>query len=455
MLRASRPRMQHDAVRLRAAGALLSVALVFSFGCSSADSSGSNAPAPGSLGVPSDNSGHAAEVDPGTSSKSNDGEVAGAGTPSGSTMSAPAPAGTTFAGSAPPSGPAPGVPAAGGIATGSGGATGSAGTTGASSAPVISGGSTPVSGSGGFTGTGNVLPQSGILTAGAWDDNLNYARFTEYRKSSDIAQLPGLLPLTSDEFEASHMEFAGTRDAKKTLDVSLVIDTTGSMGDELAYLQSEFLSMSKAIENAYPDAAQRWSLVLYRDTSDEYVVRYFDVRTDAEDFRKNLAAQSADGGGDIPESPERGLSQMAQLGWRADGDTARIAFWVADAPHHNDKAAAMAEAIRTAHMQDIHIYPVAASGVDDLTEDTMRSAAQITGGRYLFLTNDSGVGLDHKEPTIPCYYVTHLDDAILRMVDIELSGQYHEPTPAQVIRTGGDPQAGHCWTASGQQVDIF
>jgi hypothetical protein len=438
--------MQHNAVRWCATGALVSVALVFSFGCSSADSSsGSNTPANEGLGPAST-----------TPPASKDGEIpgsaaSGSGAAEGTTSSAPAPA-ATGASSLPPSTSPPGVPEV--ITTGGGGATGSAGTTG--SAPLISGPSTPVSGSGGSTGTGNALPQAGILTAGAWDDNINYTRFTDYRKSSDIAQLPGLVPLKDDEFDSSHMEFSGTtRPAKKTLDVSLVIDTTGSMGDELAYLQSEFISIEQRIEDAYPDAAQRWALVVYRDTVDVYVVRYFDFRTDPEDFRQNLAAQSADGGGDYPESPERGLSQMAQLSWRTDSNTARVAFWVADAPHHDNKAAAMADAFRAAHMADIHIYPVAASGVDDLTEDTMRSAAQITGGRYLFLTNDSGVGDDHKEPTIPCYYVTHLDDAILRMVDIELTGVYHEPTPAQIIRTGGDPKAGMCWTQSGQQVQIF
>ncbi len=301
----------------------------------------------------------------------------------------------------------------------------------------------------------SVLPEPGILTAGAWDDNLNYARFTDYRHSSAIAQLPGLLPLKDAEFDASHQEFSGTRDAKTTLDVSLVIDTTGSMGDEIAYLQSEFMAMSHSIETAYPNSQQRWSLVVYRDTVDVYIVRWFDFRADAEDFRMHLAEQSADGGGDFPESPEVGLDQMTKLSWRQDAGTARLAFWVADAPHHDARAAAMADALRGAHDVGVHVYPVAASGVDDLTEDTMRSAAQLTGGRYLFLTNDSGVGGDHKEPTIPCYYVTHLDDAILRMVDIELTGVYREPAPAQIIRTGGDPSAGKCATQSGQTVQIF
>ncbi|HEX3598012.1 MAG TPA: VWA domain-containing protein, partial [Polyangiaceae bacterium] len=102
--------------------------------------------------------------------------------------------------------------------------------------------------------------------------------------------------------------------------------------------------------------------------------------------------------------------------WRSDEKTARLAFWVADAPHHDSRKAEMADALRDTHDVGVHIYAVAASGVDELTEDTMRSAAELTGGRYLFLTNDSGVGGAHKEPEIPCYFATHLDDAILRMV---------------------------------------
>jgi hypothetical protein len=52
----------------------------------------------------------------------------------------------------------------------------------------------------------------------------------------------------------------------------------------------------------------------------------------------------------------------------------------------------------------------------------MRTAAQVTGGRYLFLTDDSGIGGAHQEPTIPCYFVTALSRAMIRMAAMELSG---------------------------------
>jgi len=220
-------------------------------------------------------------------------------------------------------------------------------------------------------------------------------------------------------------------------------------------LKAEFLALSSAIESKFPDAAQRWALVAYRDVTDDYLVRSFDFESDAATFQSNLGAQSAAGGGDFPEAPQAALAKMAELGWRTDQKTARLAFWVADAPHHAEDAAAMANAIRAARDLDVHVYPVASSGVNELTELTMRSAAQLTLGRYLFLTDDSGVGGPHKEPSIPCYFVTKLSDGIERMVDIELTGDYHEPEPSQVIRTGGDPMNGACVLPLGEEVRVF
>jgi hypothetical protein len=297
--------------------------------------------------------------------------------------------------------------------------------------------------------------QSGTLTAGTWDDNRNFDRFMQYRANQTRLHRPGILPLTDEEHHAAHQAFAELHGPRETLDVALVIDTTGSMTDEIKYLQTEFLALSRAIEADYPDAKQRWALVVYRDEGDAYVTRWFDFREDLEDFRTKLAEQSADGGGDFPEAPDAAMHTMSQLAWRDDEKTARLAFWVADAPHHNDRATAMAEALRAVRELGVHVYPVASSGIDELTELGMRSAAQFTGGRYLFLTDDSGVGGDHKEPSIPCYFVTRLDRAILRMVRIELSGEYSEPSSEEIVRKGGNPQAGSCKLESGATVVVF
>jgi hypothetical protein len=115
----------------------------------------------------------------------------------------------------------------------------------------------------------------------------------------------------------------------------------------------------------------------------------------------------------------------------------------------------MASVLMRASGAGIHIYPIASSGIDELTELTMRSAAELTLGRYLFLTNDSGVGNPHKEPSIPCYFVTKLDSAILRVVDIEMTGVYREPAAAEILRRGGNPQNGICTLGSGKVLSVF
>lgn len=296
-------------------------------------------------------------------------------------------------------------------------------------------------------GPGNGQIEPGTLTAGTWDDNRNLERFLAYREELQQQGMSGMLGFSAEDHRAAQP--LGTPSAHATLDISLVIDTTGSMGDELSYLQTEFLALSASIQEKYPDAEQRWSLVVYRDRGDEYTARGFDFSSDVQLFRQQLSQQGYGGGGDFPEAPEAAFEQMNQLAWRSGESTSKLAFWVADAPHHAERAAALAAAIETAQSQGVHIYPVASSGVDELTELTMRSAAQLTGGRYLFLTDDSGVGGAHKEPSIPCYFVSQLDAAILRMVDIEMSGVYREPTAGELVRAGGNPQDGACQLESG------
>ena len=232
------------------------------------------------------------------------------------------------------------------------------------------------------------------------------------------------------------------------LDLAFVIDTTGSMGDELKYVQSELDNIAGGIAKQFPNVAQRWALVVYRDAGDAYVVQSSDFTPDLSAFRQQLAAQSSMGGGDMPEAVDQALAAATQLSWQG-GAVARVAFWIADAPQHVGREAGVVSALAAATTQGVHIYPVAASGIDDLGEYTMRTAAEVTGGRYLFLTDDSGIGNSHAEPHIPCYYVTTLASAVQRMVATEVSGAYVAPAPTEIIRTGGDPQNQQCSPTDG------
>lgn len=257
-------------------------------------------------------------------------------------------------------------------------------------------------------------------------------------------------------------ELAAARDradpsAHAELDVQLVLDTTGSMGDELAYLQGEFDAIAAKVHARFPNLTPRWSLVVYRDKGDAYVTREFDFTADAARFRRDLRAQGAAGGGDTPEAVVEGLSAGLRQGWRAqDERVAKVAFWVADAPAHPGEGRALAGVLRDARNKGVHVYPVASSDTDDAAEYQMRSAAQITGGRYVFLTNDSGIGGDHAEPHIPCYSITRLDSAIVRMIQIEMTGRHVEPEANELVRSVGQPnKEGKCRTASGMLVASY
>ena len=74
----------------------------------------------------------------------------------------------------------------------------------------------------------------------------------------------------------------------------------------------------------------------------------------------------------------------------------------------------------------------------------MRQAAAITGGRCLFLTDDSGVGYGHAEPRISCYLVTGLRSPTIRVLQAELAGTRVEPAPSEIVRQVGTCQKGRC-----------
>jgi hypothetical protein len=299
------------------------------------------------------------------------------------------------------------------------------------------------------------LPRAGQLTAGVWDDNKNFDFFKPYlQKMTSRSQDNAMFG--EQELASARTESLAQQTPHNELDVQLLLDTTGSMGDELEYLQSEFDAIAAQLKSRFPNVTPRWSLVVYRDHGDEYVTRAFDFTADTARFRQNLRAQSAAGGGDTPEAVVEGMTKGLAQSWRTANNVAKLSFWVADAPAHPGEGRALAAAVRDAKKKGVHVYPIASSDTDDTAEYQMRATAQMTGGRYVFLTNDSGIGNSHAEPHIPCYNVTRLDHAIVRMISVELAGKYVEAESNQVVRQVGRPnKEGKCQLSSGMLVASF
>ncbi|WP_341936945.1 vWA domain-containing protein [Marinimicrobium sp. C2-29] len=226
------------------------------------------------------------------------------------------------------------------------------------------------------------------------------------------------------------------------LDLLLVIDTTGSMGDELDYLKTELSSILGSISANNPGIHIRLGLVVYRDNGDEYVTRTYEFTEDVAELQSTLNDQDHDGGGDYPEAMDKAMQAALAFEWREEA--VKTLLLVADAPPHDDRLQATWETSLVARDQQIHILPLAASGAGPLTEFIMRGMAVLTNSRYLFLTDDSGYGDSHDEPTTDCYVVTRLDQLVSRVINSLLEGERIEPSEDEIIRTVGHYNAGVC-----------
>ncbi|MBI5669483.1 MAG: VWA domain-containing protein [Chloroflexi bacterium] len=220
------------------------------------------------------------------------------------------------------------------------------------------------------------------------------------------------------------------------LDVLFLLDTTGSMGDELAQLQNNILGISAQIDAL--DVDVRYGLVTYRDRGDAYVTRNYDFVPDVATFQASLRGEYADGGGDEPESLNEALHQAMQgVSWRGD-DTIKLVFLVADAPPHLDYPGDYdyAQEMLVAAQRGIKIHPIASSSLSPIGEFIFRQIAQVTQGHFIFLTYQQGVpgapgdarpDLHVGEAADPAagrqgdYTVERLDELVLRLISDELA----------------------------------
>jgi len=226
------------------------------------------------------------------------------------------------------------------------------------------------------------------------------------------------------------------------LDLALVVDVTGSMSDELRYLQSELATIVGDLKDRHSGLDIRVGFTFYRDKGDAFVTRTFGLGSDIDAAQKHLAAQRAQGGGDYEEAMQDALIRAANQEWR--DDAVKTLLLVADAPPHNADVPLTWLAAEHLRKERVHIVPVGASGVADTAEYVMRAMAAVTQSRYTFLTEDSGIGNPKAPPAIDCYLVTRLDQLLRRVIDSQISGRRIEPDKSEVIRSVGQYDAGRC-----------
>ena len=208
------------------------------------------------------------------------------------------------------------------------------------------------------------------------------------------------------------------------IDIFFAVDATGSMGDEIDYLKAELNNVIKRVKQNNPSLTMRFGSVFYRDKGDEYVTRPFGFTADEASLISFISKQSAAGGGDFPEAVHTAMDiAIMQNSWNDNAST-RIMFLLLDAPPHytQEVISSLELNLIKAAEKGIKIIPITASGIDKATEYLMRSFAILTNGTYVFITDDSGVGNAHLEPTIGEFQVEKLNDLMVRLIGEYVTG---------------------------------
>ena len=251
-----------------------------------------------------------------------------------------------------------------------------------------------------------------------------------FRVVAEYGQARAETTFTRGQTEQVELGLRGVQ-ADKTLrlDLLFLLDTTGSMGDELSRIQQTIDSIAARIDGFTPRPEIRYSLVAYRDAGDEYLNRPFDFTSDLAAFRKELGALNANGGGDTQEALDEALYQgVVRASWR-DAPAVRLVFLVGDAGPHvtGSPQFTYLDGTREAVARGVKIYPIAASNTDPQAEYVFRQLAQQTMGGFVFLTYQTGAnsGAPGESTTLEAgaapYTVERLDDLIVNIVERELA----------------------------------
>ena len=206
--------------------------------------------------------------------------------------------------------------------------------------------------------------------------------------------------------------------ASYAVDIAFVVDATASMQDEIDYLKLDINDVIYQAKQMDDKLKMRFGSVFYRDHGDTYLTKKQDFTKVLSESSAFIEEQFAEGGGDGPEAVEDALSvAIDSLSWNEEA-RARVLFLVLDAPPHNKSSIQekLKSLMKKAAAKGIRIVPLTGSGLDKSTEYLMRSISLATNGSYTFLTDHSGIGEGHIDPSNDEYELEPLNELLVRLI---------------------------------------
>ncbi len=226
---------------------------------------------------------------------------------------------------------------------------------------------------------------------------------------------------TGEEFELV-IDGAPSAADPLQLDVCLLIDTTGSMSDEIASIKQALLRMTQQLRSLDREFDLRYSAVLYRDIGDQYLTASHPFTSDVEAFDEALRKVDAAGGGDGPESLNQGLAEaVTGVEWRPGA--AKVVFLIADAQPHMDYAGdtPYGETLQAAVAKGVKVHSVAASGLNAVGTLVFRQIAQYTRGKFIFIEYGSSAASAASHGVAGKVKSNNLEDILFEQIREELA----------------------------------
>jgi len=223
------------------------------------------------------------------------------------------------------------------------------------------------------------------------------------------------------------------------LDVLFILDTTGSMGEEIRRLRNSIEIINLNISEISPKPDIRYGMVLYRDVNDIYNTKIIPLNDSLPTFQEQLFEVFSGGGGDTPENLQAALDDaLNKISWSADG--VRLAFIITDAPPHLDyeQDYTYVNAVHDAKRKGIKLFSIGTGGLPIGGEYVLRQISQYTYSNYVFLTygekgeSEGGAPGSVSHHTGENFQTDKLEAIIIRKVKEELHNYLGKPL------SGGD-----------------
>ena len=197
-----------------------------------------------------------------------------------------------------------------------------------------------------------------------------------------------VLPLQADKKDKK-----AAKKEKEKIEVCFVLDTTGSMGGLIEGAKQKIWSIANEILASKPTPDLRIGLIGYRDRSDAYVTKTYDLSEDIDDIYAKLMKFQAQGGGDTPESVNQAIHEaVTKMKWDKDRKVLKMIFLVGDAPPHMDYQddVKYPEVCQKAAKKDIIINTVQCGNMASTTP-IWKEIAKLAEGDYVAIAQSGGV----------------------------------------------------------------